>query len=174
MMINKDECFYLGKISKKTGFRGCLSIKLKSNNPSFYLKKKYFFVEINNKLTPFHIESISYSNNNFFKTKFLEINNEESANLLIGSLIYLPLEERLKTKNNDTSNLNKLIGYTLKDRKKSIGKIVNIISQTIQPLLEVEYKHKKVLIPYDKEMIKKTDQKARNIVLDLPEGLLEI
>ena len=130
-MISKNECFYLGRIIKKIGFKGCLSIKLEIDNPFFYLKKTFFFVEINNKLTPYHLQSIKHSNNNFFKIKFQEITSEQSAILLVGSRLMLPIEELEKLKKEEYI-LHELLGYTIIEMNNSkVGEVISVIEKTV-------------------------------------------
>jgi len=43
-----------------------------------------------------------------------------------------------------------------------------------QDLLRVDYMGKEVYIPVDPSIIKKTDRKKKLVIVDLPEGLLDL
>jgi len=57
---------------------------------------------------------------------------------------------------------------------KKIGRIENINSKLPQPVFEIIYDSRKVLIPIHEDLIKKIDKKNKIIYLDIPNGLLEI
>lgn len=56
----------------------------------------------------------------------------------------------------------------------SIGNIESFSSNGAQDLLVINYKNKKVEIPFVEELVLKVDYKNKLIKTDLPEGLLEI
>ncbi|WPC11379.1 hypothetical protein LEQ05_03310 [Riemerella anatipestifer] len=54
--MRKEDCYFLGKITRKHGLSGNVILKLDTDQPEFYNKLESIFVEINGLLVPFFIE----------------------------------------------------------------------------------------------------------------------
>lgn len=48
-----DDCYYLGKVTKKHGFKGNLIIHLDTDEPELYNTLESVFIEIDGSLIPF-------------------------------------------------------------------------------------------------------------------------
>jgi 16S rRNA processing protein RimM len=66
------------------------------------------------------------------------------------------------------------LGYTVVEAGKELGKILEIIEQPHQLLCRLEIEGKEVLIPLHEDTILKVDKKKQQVIVELPEGLLEI
>ena len=51
--MKKEECFFLGIISKKHGYKGDVNIKLDVNASEKYKELDYLFIDLNGNLVPF-------------------------------------------------------------------------------------------------------------------------
>ncbi|MBU3715061.1 MAG: 16S rRNA processing protein RimM, partial [Ferruginibacter sp.] len=65
-------------------------------------------------------------------------------------------------------------GYTLYDEEHLIGEIIEVIEQPHQILCAILYKGKEALIPMHEENLLKIDKKKKQVIVQLPEGLLDI
>jgi 16S rRNA processing protein RimM len=72
-----------------------------------------------------------------------------------------------------SSNLS-MLGYMLYDKEQALSEIREVIEQPHQVLAKIIYKEKEMLIPINEAFIVKMDAKHKKIILDLPEGLLDI
>ena len=106
--------------------------------------------------------------------RFEDVNTEAEADALIGAHLYLPLEFLPKLSGNKFY-YHEIIGFTAED--KSFGKIGNITGvndTTSQALFEIDRDGKQILIPIIDHFIKKVDRENKSILLNVPEGLIEM
>lgn len=172
--MRKEECFYLGKIAKKFSFKGEVLIYLDTDEPEQYEELESVFVEFNKNLVPFFIENSSIHKGDFLRVKFEDIDSEQDADELIGSHIYLPLSMLPKLEGNKFY-FHEVIGFDVVDKRLgNIGKIVSINDSTSQPLFEILFNEKEILIPMIDHFIIEVNRKEKKIILNTPEGLVDL
>ncbi|GEC73694.1 16S rRNA processing protein RimM [Flavobacterium flevense] len=172
--MRKEDCFYLGKIAKKFSFKGEVLIYLDTDEPELYENLESVFVERNKHLVPFFIENSSLHKNDFLRVHFEDINTEDDADALIGSEIYLPLNMLPKLSGNKFY-FHEVIGFEIEDKRLGfVGEIQSINDTTAQPLFEVLKDGAEILIPMIDHFLVKVDRENKKIIMDLPEGLIEM
>lgn len=172
--MRKEECFYLGKIAKKFSFKGEVLIYLDTDEPEQYEELESVFVEFNKNLVPFFIENSSIHKGDFLRVKFEDVDSEQDADELIGSHIYLPLSMLPKLEGNKFY-FHEVIGFDVIDKRLgNIGKIVSINDSTSQPLFEILFNEKEILIPMIDHFIVEVNRKEKKIILNTPEGLVDL
>lgn len=172
--MRKEECFYLGKIAKKFSFKGEVLIYLDTDEPEQYEELESVFVEFNKNLVPFFIENSSIHKGDFLRVKFEDVDSEQDADELIGSHIYLPLSMLPKLEGNKFY-FHEVIGFDVIDKRLgNIGKIVSINDSTSQPLFEILFNEKEILIPMIDHFIVEVNRKDKTIILNTPEGLVDL
>ncbi len=172
--MQKENCFYLGKVVKKYSFKGELLIKLDTDDPEIYEKMESVFVEINKNLIPFFIEKSVLHKSTLLRVKFEDVSTDEDADTLLGSHLYLPLELLPKLTGNQFY-YHEIIGFTVIDsRFGEVGTISGVNDSTAQALFEIDNNGTQVLIPVLDDFIKEVDRKNKTILLDTPEGLIEL
>lgn len=172
--MQKEDCFYLGKIVKKYSFKGELLIKLDSDDPEIYTEMESVFVEKNKSLIPFFIERSSLHKSELLRVKFEDINNDEDADALLKCDLYLPLEFLPKLTGNKFY-YHEIIGYKVEDKSfGEVGIITGVNDSTSQALFEIDRNGKEVLIPLIDDFIKNVDRENKILQLEVPKGLIEI
>jgi 16S rRNA processing protein RimM len=172
----KDDLFYLGIIKRTKGLKGHLFCLAEIDDISMLQNIKHFFLSNKNKnLIPYRIESIQLSNKKHFTVKFEGVSDIENAKNLNGSELYLPIE--LLPKN--TSNLpyhHEIIGFEVRDKHKGVlGELIDVIDKTAQAILFVLTEDKKeIYIPFVEDFIIEINVKEKTILLNTPEGLIDI
>lgn len=172
--MRKEDCFYLGKIAKKFSFKGEVLIYLDTDEPELYQDMESVFVEFNKDLIPFFIENSGLHKNDFLRVKFEDVDSEEEADKMIGCGVYLPLSMLPKLEGNQFY-FHEVIGFDIEDKRLGVfGKIVSINDTTAQPLFEVVNGEVEILVPMIDQFLVKIDRENKKVIMDLPEGLIEM
>mgnify|MGYP003428863502 FL=1 len=172
--MRKEDCFYLGKIAKKFSFKGEVLAYLDTDEPELYQNLESVFVECNKHLVPFFIENSNIHKNDFLRVRFEDVNTEDEADEILGNGIYLPIKMLPKLSGNKFY-FHEVIGFEIHDKISGyVGEIVSINDSTAQPLFEVIKEDKQLLIPMIDQFLLKVDRENKKILMDLPEGLVEI
>lgn len=168
-----DECYQLGHVIKKHGLNGGVTIFLDVDFPEEYSELESVFVEVNKKLVPFFIESISIKGQKA-NVKFEEVDTVEDAEELKSHAIYLPLST-LPDLGENQFYFHQVVGYKIVDLNSNVeGVIKSVLTGPQQDLFEVEIKGKEALIPINDHIISSVDHANKLIEIKAPEGLLEI
>ena len=172
-MTIKD-CFFLGKIVKKYSFKGELLAKLDTDEPAIYENLDAIFIDLNSTLVPFFVEKSQLHKSNLLRLKFDDINNEEDAEALLKSDLYLPLDLLPKLEG-DKFYFHEIINFQLVDENFGyVGIISGVNDSTAQALFEVDRDGIEILIPINDDFIKKIDRVNKNITVNTPKGLIEL
>jgi len=172
--MRKEDCFYLGKIAKKFSYKGEVLIWLDTDEPELYKNMESVFVEQNKHLVPFFIVTSSLHKGDFLRTRFEDIDSEEDADSIMGNAVYLPLSALPKLEGNKFY-FHEVIGFDAEDQRLGvIGKIVSINDSSAQPLFEILKGDVEILVPMIDDFIVKIDRENKKVVLNTPEGLVDL
>jgi 16S rRNA processing protein RimM len=167
------EYFKIGKLVSVFGLKGELILQhnlgkktsLKGLNALFIEERKTSFI-------PWFIESTKIKSEHEIYLKLQEVDSREAAIKLTQKEVWLP-EADFKKFSAKTSPIN-LLGYDIIENDKVLGKIQEVIEQPHQILCRIEIQSKEALIPLHEDTILKIDKKKQQVIVTLPEGLLEI
>ncbi|GAA4232951.1 ribosome maturation factor RimM [Postechiella marina] len=172
--MKKEDCFYLGKIVRKYSFKGELLIKLDTDQPDIYENLDAMFIDVRKTLIPFFIESSQLHKSDLLRVQFEDVTTEADADSLMKSDVYLPLELLPKLEGNKFY-FHEVIGFTMEDKNYGkVGTITGINDSTAQALFEVENNGNEILIPMNDEFILTVDRKNKSILVETPEGLIDL
>lgn len=173
--MEKEACYYLGKITRINGNKGGLSIFLDVDNPQEYSGLDAVFVEIKKQLIPYFIEKITiHTSKNTALVYFEDVEDIDTASALTNCALYLPLAS-LPVLDGNKFYFHEVVDYLLIDEKfGEIGRIKEILDYPNQALFQTFYNEKEVLIPINDLFIKQVDRGKKEIHLNLPEGLIEV
>ncbi len=173
--MEKENCFYLGKITRVVGFKGEVAVFIDSDEPEKYADLDAVFLDMGGNLIPFFVEQLSLRNkNNQFTIKFQDTDDLESASRLQGCEMYLPLEA-LPPLEGDAFYFHEIAGFEVNDEEKGfIGHIHQVLDYPGNPLFEIHFKGKTLLIPVQDRFIKKLDRDQKCIYIAAPAGLIDL
>ncbi|MGQ2982860.1 ribosome maturation factor RimM [Flavobacterium sp.] len=172
--MRKEDCFYLGKIAKKFSYKGEVLAWLDTDDPEFFENMESVFVELNNHLVPFFILESRIHKNEFLRIRFEDMTSEEEADRIMGCGIYLPITMLPQLEGNKFY-FHEIIGFDAEDeRLGNIGKIVGVNDTSAQALFEIKKGDIEILVPMIDDFIIKVDRENKKIVLNTPEGLVDL
>ncbi|MBK0383385.1 16S rRNA processing protein RimM [Pedobacter sp. SD-b] len=168
-----DNYFEIGYITKTRGLKGEVQVSFTFDEPE-KLKIKSVFLEINKKLVPYFVENYKIPMPQIGYFNFEDIDHIDKAQALTKKKIFLP--NRLKPKREKGAFFyTDLIGFTAEDlHNGKLGEIIEVKEYPQQFLASVFYQQKEVLIPLNEAFIKDIDKISKTIILDLPQGLLDL
>jgi len=165
----------VGKVKEAHGLRGELYILVFSGDISWFKKLQKF--ELRSAKTG---ESVVHTVEKIkpFKQGFILkaplVNDRTAAEALKTFEFYIPAEI-LVSKPGETIYLSEILNFKVKTPgQDTIGSIVGFSSNGPQDLLVVETPQGEVEIPFVEAFIKKIDFKHSTLVMDLPEGILDL
>ncbi len=134
---------------------------------------KSIFIEVNNNLVPYFIEGISDRGDKAF-VKLEDINSVEQAETLKGCSVYLPKEMRPKLNRGEFYD-DEILGFeVVSETDEPLGTVSEVVPSGPNRLLSLNYLGKEVLIPTNGPFIKSVNKTKKKIVVQLPDGFLDI
>ncbi|NML70408.1 16S rRNA processing protein RimM [Chryseobacterium sp. RP-3-3] len=171
--MRKEDCYLLGKITRRHGLAGNVILKLDTDQPELYNKLESIFVEINGLLVPFFIERSAWSKNDALNLAFKN-SSETLVDQSLGKSVYLPLTTLPKLSGKQFY-YHEIIGFDILDQNdKECGVIRSVNDQTAQNYFVTNLDGKEVVIPIIKDWILEVDREERFIKMQLPEGLIDV
>jgi 16S rRNA processing protein RimM len=167
------EYFKIGKLVAVHGLKGELVLKhelgkktsLKGLQAIFIEEKKDSFI-------PWFIQTAQAKSNTEIYLKLEGIDFREGAAKMIQKEVWL--NETDFNKFAAKSAPINLLGYTIFNHAESLGQVLEVIEQPHQILCRLEIKGKEVLIPLNENFLLQINHAKKQVIVELPEGLLEI
>ncbi len=174
--MNKDYDVVIGKILSPHGTGGMVKVYPYSDFPERVYLLEEVKVELESGSHIYMVEKASL-HGKYWLIKLQEIDTREEAYSLGGSLIRVPKEQRMPVPEG-TFYHDQLIGLQVYlDQGNLLGSITEVIKsgghdQLI--LARADQKDKTYIIPAVKEFIKQVDLSKGFMIVDLPEGMLDL
>lgn len=171
--MNKEDFFQLGKITRLHGYKGAVTLFLDADDPSAYRSMDGIFLDINGELIPYFLRRFDLKGNKAV-VEFEGVESEEEAKLLVNKDAFLPMQFLPKLKGKQFY-FHEVMGFTLVDKTAGeFGEILDITDHPTNPLFITKINGKDALIPMHDDVLEEVDRKNKRIVLDLPEGMLDL
>lgn len=172
--MQKEDCFYLGKIVKKYSFKGEVLAKLDTDQPELYENLDAIFLELRGSLVPFFIEDLQLHKSELLRLKFEDVDTEADADSILKSGLYLPLDLLPKLEGNKFY-FHEVLGFKVIDKNfGDVGILKAINDTTAQSLFVIDREGTEILIPMNDDFIKEVNRKNKTILVAAPEGLIDL
>ena len=169
-MIKKEDVYKIGRLGKAHGVKGEVSFQF-DDDIFDTADTDYLILDIDGILVPFFMEEYRFRNDSLALVKFCDVDTQQRASELTGCDVYFP--RSIADEGTEGLSLSMLVGYDIVDASdgKVVGKIAAIDDSTQNILFELE---DGTLIPASDELITNIDTNRQQIIMNIPQGLLEI
>ena len=169
-MIKKEDVYHIGRLGKTHGVKGEVSLQFEDDIFD-RVDADYLVLDIDGILVPFFLEEYRFRSDSVCLVKFCDVDTQQRASELTGCDVYSP--RSVADEDGDAPSLAMLVGFNIVDAfdGKVVGKIAAIEDSTQNVLFELE---DGTLIPASDELITNIDTNRQQIIMNIPQGLLEI
>ena len=167
----------IGYTKKTYGVQGEVKLKIEDDYLESLAQAEVLFLAIDGRKIPHFIEYINFDPP--FVIKFEEYDTRESALDLTGREIFLRLSDlceiQAPMEPSAATSFQSLTGYTIVDRSSGWkGRIKRVVEYPQQVMGIVEDQEKEILIPLIDQLIVAIQEGQKEILMDLPEGILDL
>lgn len=169
-MLKKEQFVYYGKFLKPHGTKG--EITLESDGFTLGDDCNFVACDIDGILVPFFFESMRPKNHDSIIVKIERMDSADAVRYLTNRDAYIP---RQWIDESEELTWSYFIGFKATDSTLGkIGDIVDIDESTINTLFVIEGKNDEILIPAIEDFIESIDHENKEIVFNLPQGLVSL
>ena len=163
----------IGKLVATFNVKGELVLRHHLGKKSSLKGLENIFVETRkDELLPYFIVATKIKNDEEIYLTLEGIDSKEAAQKLVQKEVWLTEEEFHKYARS-TAPIS-FLGYHIIDQGNDLGEILEIIEQPHQLLCRIDLKGKEALIPVHQETLIKIDKRKKQVIVELPDGLLEV
>lgn len=172
-----EDLIYAGRLGKAHGLAGELKIFPEAGFEEDLLHMKFLVLEISNQKIPVFIESVR--GKGFFIVKLEGYDKREDLATIEKKDFYFR-KDLLLGEEEDYEPYEELVyayltGFEVRDeRGELVGKILSVEEYPHQEMAVLDVGGHEVLMPVTENYILRVDEKSKVLVVDLPEGLLEL
>lgn len=169
-MIKQEEVYKIGRLGKPHGINGEMFFYF-DDDIFDRVECDYLVLDIDGILVPFYMDECRFRKDSVALVKFTDVNSVERATELTNTEVYFP--RALAETEDETPTLLFLIGFDIVNAANGqhVGTITGIDDSTSNILFELSSGQ---LIPASDDLIRNIDTDNEEIVMDIPEGLLDI
>jgi 16S rRNA processing protein RimM len=168
-MIKREEVYKIGRLGKAHGVHGEVTFMF-DDDVFDRVEADYLVLDVEGILVPFFMEEYRFRSDSTALVKFEDVDTQERARELTNTDVYFPLA---LTDDEAPVSHSFLVGFDLVDANGNVkvGRIASIDDTTANILFELE---DGLLVPAAEELIANIDKKKRQVVMNLPSGILSL
>lgn len=175
--MNKDECFFLGTVLKKHGYKGDFIAKFDADDIMAYENIQALFFDFKKELVPLPLTKCEHLKKDTFLLHIDGYDSEDDLYKVLGADLYLPLDLLPKLKGNEFY-YHEVTEFKVIDKNEGeIGTIKNIRTDTAQDILYVtsnQDEETEVLIPLAENVFKGLSREKKEFYIEAPLGLIDL
>jgi 16S rRNA processing protein RimM len=171
----EPELLVVGRIQRPHGLSGEVSVEIRTAFPERFVAGERLIWRREGEAQKILTLTGARAHGDRMLLRFEGVADVETARPLLGGDLCVPRTQAFPAPE-DFYYIHEIRGFACEDRQgKALGRAVGVEQTPAGPLLSVELPSgKEALIPFVAEMVRLIDREARKIVLDLPDGLLDL
>lgn len=174
MKIMNKEFYYLGKITKLYSYKGEMIFYFDVDDVSEYSGLDAVFIDVNGDVIPFIIQKINFGTGHNATVKLVDVDTESDAKRLVNKSLYLPISTLPKLEGNKFY-YHEVIGFEVWDKADGlVGVVESVNDMAAQALFEIKDGFTEILLPVVDDFIMEVNRNEKKIIVEFPEGLLDI
>ena len=165
----------IGYTQKPHGLKGELKFFVEENFEDDFFGTEAIFIEVKGTRVPYFMESVRSGNQIIVKLE--GVDTKEAAQMLSSKSVLLSEKSIVSGNFLPDSDLlySDCVGFLVEDVEFGvIGVTKEILEMPQQEMAIVEYKNKEIMIPLHPKLIEKVDYELKKIIINLPNGLLDL
>lgn len=163
----------IGKVAAVFGVKGQLVLQHSLGKKTSLKGLTVLFIEVKrDEMLPYFIEEVQIKSEDECYIKLEGINTREAVRPLLQKQVWLT--EEMFQKYAAKSAPISMLGFHIIDQGKDLGEILEVIEQPHQLLCRIDWNGKEALIPINEDFLLKVDQRKKQVLVELPEGLMDI
>lgn len=172
-MIRKEEVYKIGIFNKPHGIHGELQFTF-TDDVFDRAEAEYVICMMDGILVPFFIEEYRFRSDSTALMKLEGIDSSEKARMFTNVDVFFQ-KKMAEDAGPGEFTWNYFVGFQLEDVNHGLlGEVVDVDTTTINTLFVVECGDEELLIPAQEEFILEINQEEHSILMELPEGLLQL
>ena len=173
--IQKSNCRKIGYFQKPHGIKGAVTLSFEPQYDLSLENGPVLLVEIDGLLVPYFIEEegLRFRSSESAVVQLNWVDDDEKARLLSGLSVYLKEEDIVEPE--EELMVHHLAGFDLFDQQSTkIGKIEKVEDYGGNLLFLLQYQGREILVPFNEALLVDLDEKKKKIVMQIPDGILEL
>ncbi|MCC7465690.1 MAG: 16S rRNA processing protein RimM [Saprospiraceae bacterium] len=169
----------IGRTRKAHGLTGELKVSIEERFLEDFLKCERIFIEVKGVKIPYFIENVRGGGEIILHLE--EVNDRDAAialqsrDILLREQDILPEHMReIEVEEEEGLEYAFVEGFMLSDKSLgNIGVVKEVLEMPQQEMAFLDYKGREVLIPLNDQLILEVDENRKQILMNLPDGLLD-
>ncbi len=170
-MIRSEEVYKIGVFNKPHGIKGELQFTF-TDDIFDRVDCDYLICLLDGILVPFFIEEYRFRSDTTALMKLEGVDSDRQARMFTNVEVFFP-KKYLDEDDNEVLTWQYFIGFRALDKQHGdLGEITAVDDSTMNILFCIEKDGEELLLPAHEEFIRNIDKKKREILVQIPEGLL--
>ena len=172
--MQESELFPIGRVVRIHGVKGKVEMAY-TDGVFMRVDRPVLFFRIDGLPVPCFVEAASVHSKGRALLKLEEVDTASQAEILSDCEVLFPLAD-VPVGNEEHDDWNFLTGYSVRGLKEGyVGKLALVNVQSANTLLHVATADgREVLLPFHPDLIAELDEQKRTLLLDIPDGLLDL
>ena len=163
----------IGRLNKTFGLKGHIRAFIEPEYIVRLKKLEVVFLVTKTRSLPYFPDEVDLNDSGHCMFHFEEVKDKTTADSLVGKEIFI--EEKFLKKKKAFQSPVDFVGFKLADEEKgNLGVLNNFFELPQHDLGQFILNGKEVLFPWNEETVLNIDKKKKEILLRLPDGLIDI